>query len=228
MKLKSNNLRFFKIKWFFYLSLIYIFNVSLVQAQTFQVCASKGNPCYTYNSSLETIREKCIGADGCFTHNYKNPEDKITYTACFLKDDLIGTGCAQNKDLDKCIKANGGACEMLTITARANPVTDGNADPVVTKGNADPVGYSQKLTNPLGEGTTIHSLIGKAINSLMGIVGALALLMFVYGGLTWMTSSGSQDKVKKGKDIMVWAAVGLIVIFSAYGLVKFIINILTK
>ncbi|NCT54338.1 hypothetical protein GW758_00050, partial [Candidatus Falkowbacteria bacterium] len=69
--------------------------------------------------------------------------------------------------------------------------------------------------------------VGRVINSLMGIVGSLALLMFVYGGLIWMTSSGSQDKVKKGKDILLWSAVGLIVIFGAYALTKFIISLAT-
>ena len=82
------------------------------------------------------------------------------------------------------------------------------------------------LTNPLGA-DSVNELVGRVINSLMGIVGSLALLMFVYGGLIWMTSSGSQDKVKKGKDILLWSAVGLIVIFGAYALTKFIISLAT-
>ena len=85
------------------------------------------------------------------------------------------------------------------------------------------------LTNPLGTGyDSVNKIIGKAINSVMGIVGSLALLMFVYGGLTWMTSSGSQEKVKKGKDILLWSAIGLIVIFSAYGITKFIITFVSN
>lgn len=90
-------------------------------------------------------------------------------------------------------------------------------------------GSSNVLTNPLGEDySSINKIIGKVINSVMGIVGSLALLMFVYGGLTWMTSSGSQEKVKKGKDILIWSAIGLVVIFSAYGITSFIINFLSK
>jgi hypothetical protein len=84
------------------------------------------------------------------------------------------------------------------------------------------------LTNPLGASTTIQSMIGRAINSVLGVVGSLALLMFVFGGLTWMTSAGSQEKVKKGRDIIVWSAIGLVVIFSAYALTKFIITTLAK
>ncbi|MDD2680993.1 MAG: pilin [Patescibacteria group bacterium] len=81
------------------------------------------------------------------------------------------------------------------------------------------------LTNPLKSAgiDSPQTLIGKVINSVLGIVGSLALVMFVYGGLIWMTSSGSAEQVKKGRDILIWAAIGLVVIFSAYGLVRFVI-----
>jgi len=79
------------------------------------------------------------------------------------------------------------------------------------------------LTNPLSVDTP-QALIGKVINSILGVVGSLALLIFVYGGLIWMTSSGSPEKVKQGRDTLLWAAVGLVVIFSAYGLTRFIIG----
>ncbi len=79
------------------------------------------------------------------------------------------------------------------------------------------------LPNPLpGNTTDINTLIGQVINGVLGIVGSLALLMFIYGGLMWMLAAGSAERVKKGKDILIWAVIGLIVIFSAYALVKFI------
>jgi len=82
---------------------------------------------------------------------------------------------------------------------------------------------SVSLCNPLGS-VTPQTLIGKVIGAALGIVGSLALLMFIYGGFTWMTSAGSPDKITKGKGIMVWAAIGLAVIFSSYALVKFVID----
>ena len=88
-----------------------------------------------------------------------------------------------------------------------------------------PSGSGNCLTNPLGDSVnTPQALIGKIINAVLGIVGSLALLMFVYGGLTWMTSSGSQEKVKKGRDIIVWSAIGLAIIFASYGLVRVLLN----
>lgn len=84
------------------------------------------------------------------------------------------------------------------------------------------------FTNPIKGADNVNQLIGKVINAVMGVVGSLALLMFVFGGLTWMTSGGSQEKVKKGKDILIWSALGLIIIFSAYALTNLIINYTIK
>ncbi|MCK4554394.1 hypothetical protein KAU19_05550 [Candidatus Parcubacteria bacterium] len=82
------------------------------------------------------------------------------------------------------------------------------------------------LDDPLATGdvhTTPQALIGRIINAVLGIVGSIALAMFIYGGFTWMTSSGNSEKVQKGKDILIWAALGLVVIFASYALVNFVI-----
>lgn len=81
------------------------------------------------------------------------------------------------------------------------------------------------LPNPLGTANTdINTLIGTIINAILGIVGSLALAMFIYGGFTWMTAAGASEKVQKGKDIVIWATIGLIVIFSSYALVYFVLH----
>jgi len=36
----------------------------------------------------------------------------------------------------------------------------------------------------------------------------------IYGGFNWMTAAGNAEKVEKGKQILVWATIGLIVIFT--------------
>ncbi|MDI6751434.1 MAG: pilin [bacterium] len=75
------------------------------------------------------------------------------------------------------------------------------------------------LTDPL-KGATPQTLIGKIINAVLGIVGSIALLMFIAGGFTWMTAMGNKEKIQKGQDTLVWATIGLIIIFSAYALVN--------
>lgn len=83
------------------------------------------------------------------------------------------------------------------------------------------------LDNPLGPGDAAKSsqiLLGKIINSVLGIIGSLALVMFIYGGVAWMLSGGNQERVAQGKRILIWATLGILIIFSAYALVKFVIT----
>lgn len=84
-----------------------------------------------------------------------------------------------------------------------------------------------KLENPLGV-KTIPELVNNILTAVLGFVGALALLMFIYGGLLWLTSGGSADKVNKGKQVMVWASIGLVIIFSSYGLVRFVFGAFSR
>jgi hypothetical protein len=65
-------------------------------------------------------------------------------------------------------------------------------------------------------------LINNVIKGIMGIVGAVALLYLVLGGLTWLTSQGSPDKVKKGKETLLWAVSGLAMIFFSYAILSYI------
>ncbi len=65
-------------------------------------------------------------------------------------------------------------------------------------------------------------LLLKFANYLFTIVGALALVAFIYGGFILILSRGSSDAVKKGKDAMVAAIIGLVIVFGAYMLVRFL------
>lgn len=85
------------------------------------------------------------------------------------------------------------------------------------------------LTNPLGAGKTdVPTLLGTIINYAMGIIGSLALVMFIYGGATWMLSGGNQEMVGKGKQTLIWASIGIVIIFTAYALVRFVISAITN
>lgn len=61
-------------------------------------------------------------------------------------------------------------------------------------------------------------------NFAIGGVGAIALLMFIYGGFVMLTAAGAAEKVQKGKQAIVAAVIGIIIVFSAQLLVKFIIK----
>lgn len=83
------------------------------------------------------------------------------------------------------------------------------------------------LYNPLGDSVnSLPVLIGNAIRGVLGLVGAVALVMIVIGGVTWMTSAGNADRVRRGKDTLLWAILGIIIIFVSYSIVNFVFSAL--
>ena len=42
-----------------------------------------------------------------------------------------------------------------------------------------------------------------------------------------MLSGGNQEQVTKGKNILIWAAAGIVIIFTAYALVRFVLKTVT-
>jgi hypothetical protein len=59
-------------------------------------------------------------------------------------------------------------------------------------------------------------------NYLFGIVGALALIFFIYGGFTLILSRGNAEQTSKGMGIISAAVIGLVIVFGAYMLVRFL------
>ncbi len=85
--------------------------------------------------------------------------------------------------------------------------------------------HAAALTNPLGT-TDLTVIIARLIQAILGITGAIALLMFIWGGFQWLISAGSPEKVKKGKETLTWAVIGLAVIVGAYMLVSAVVSAL--
>ena len=110
---------------------------------------------------------------------------------------------------------------IITTPSLAQPL-QGATPTSNTSNTCDSTGC--KIANPLGSVSSPQLLIGKVINGVLGVVGSIALLMFIYGGFMWMTAAGSSERVSKGKEVIVWATIGLVVIFSAYAMVRFVFN----
>jgi len=81
-----------------------------------------------------------------------------------------------------------------------------------------------ELQNPLGTDKSIQEIFGGGIQVVLGILGSLALLAFFYGAMMWLFSFGSPEKIKKGTQSMLWAGIGVLVIFSAYAIISAIIT----
>lgn len=84
---------------------------------------------------------------------------------------------------------------------------------------------SVPLYNPLGSDIGVAEFISRGIRTVIGFIGALALLMFVYGGVTWMTA-GDSKRVDTAKEILKNSTIGLLLIFFSYSLVSIVFSLL--
>lgn len=68
--------------------------------------------------------------------------------------------------------------------------------------------------------------IGRIIRGILGISGAVALLLLIYGGFVYLVSQGERDRIERGKQTIVWATLGLVVIFGSYAFLTYLMRAL--
>lgn len=119
----------------------------------------------------------------------------------------------------KCIETTDeGLCNANTECTWSAP-----SAPVV--GVPEPVNEKEiiKLRNPLSS-SDIPTIVGNAIKVAMGIMGSLALVVFVYGGFRWLTAAGNSESIETGTSAMIWATIGIFIIFSSYAILQLVFN----
>lgn len=84
--------------------------------------------------------------------------------------------------------------------------------------------FGPNVANPFGAVFDVPMLVGKTLRWFMGILGVIALVIFIYGGFLWMISLGDETRVKKGRETMIWAGMGLIAIVGSYVVIQFILE----
>jgi len=67
-------------------------------------------------------------------------------------------------------------------------------------------------------------LIIGSYDMVFGYIGAIALLMFIIGGLMFLISAGNQEKIAQAKKIMISAVIGLAIVFASYLIIDFILD----
>ena len=91
---------------------------------------------------------------------------------------------------------------------------------------ADPAGEIQKGINSSGGSgqPALGNQIQTIINVLLYILGAIAVVMIVIGGIRYSTSNGDSGSIKSAKDTILYAVIGLIVAIMAYAIVNFVVQ----
>lgn len=69
---------------------------------------------------------------------------------------------------------------------------------------------------------SLQTSIVKIINQFLLFLGVLLLGIIIYAGVIIITSDGEEDGLTKGRKMIVYAVIGVIVIFLSYSIVNWI------
>lgn len=78
------------------------------------------------------------------------------------------------------------------------------------------------------DSATVESFVAMAIESILGLLGVGFMVYVFYGGVLWMTASGSEEKVKEAQTIIRRAVIGLAITLLSYSISFFVVRMLTN
>lgn len=70
--------------------------------------------------------------------------------------------------------------------------------------------------------------IGRIVGVGLSFVGVLFLLLMIYGGITWMMARGNDADVRKAKDLITAAVIGLVIVLAAYAITAYVGGVITS
>lgn len=73
-------------------------------------------------------------------------------------------------------------------------------------------------------GTSVGNIAQSAVKIFSIVVGAVAIIMIIYGGFRYITSGGDSGRVGSAKNTLIYAIVGLIIVALAQLIVHFVLN----
>ncbi len=123
------------------------------------------------------------------------------------------------KQLKSLVTATGAAIALFPyqVMAADNPYTQGQKDVAAIAGAAK-----------VNANTSLQTMIGSIINVALGFLGIIFLVLMLYAGFLWMTAQGDEGKVKKAREMITQAIIGIIIITAAFAISNFVLTSLVN
>jgi hypothetical protein len=89
-------------------------------------------------------------------------------------------------------------------------------------------GQFSNIAQDLPHYCTASGLLRYIINIILSLVGGITIVMIMIGGYRYITATGNQELANKGKETVLWAAIGLAVVVMAATFVNIILNLVVN
>jgi len=229
-----------------------VFDISFDSAEYMRSLAGKSLP---EKIEITTLTEWVMGSDADRKYvllSYRFPVNfAVASCSQYIAKDECEKSCVWSSGTNKCysktdekvcnvLKADASECSKSAVCSinsdnRCELTRSINTrkavDQIISNDHPKPDGYEGPLPECAFSGSCrdINVLVElglRVMNYIFSIVAGLAFVFFIYGGFTWIFSFGNSEKIKKGQQIFVYAIIGLVIVFSAYVLVKFLLDAL--
>jgi Type IV secretion system pilin len=104
------------------------------------------------------------------------------------------------------------ACSTNTATQISDGASQAGGDP------------NQNCASTGVDSTGIGHLASSIVNIFSIVVGAVAVIMIIYGGFRYITSGGDSNAVGGAKNTLIYAIIGLVIVALAQVIVHFVLN----
>jgi amino acid transporter len=68
------------------------------------------------------------------------------------------------------------------------------------------------------------NILAQIINTLLVWAGVIALIFIIFGGFRYILSMGNQESVEKARNTILYAILGLIIVFLSYLIVAYLLG----
>ncbi|MFH1430817.1 MAG: hypothetical protein ABIG71_04885 [Candidatus Uhrbacteria bacterium] len=70
----------------------------------------------------------------------------------------------------------------------------------------------------------VREVVARIINTAMGLLGIVAVVIILAGGFMWMTAGGDETKTGKAKKFIFSGVIGLAIVLTSFALARFVIE----
>lgn len=100
---------------------------------------------------------------------------------------------------------------------------------IVVASNKDAVCEGAGIVSGSGAGcgtgaNTLNDVIRKGLNFFSAIIGVIAVVMIMIGGIKYITSQGDSSQISSAKNTVLYAVIGLVVVAISQVIVHFVIG----
>ncbi len=117
---------------------------------------------------------------------------------------------------------------LFSITAALGLVSAPLVPATVMAAGNDPVEQIHVGVEGVGGGEAdtkdLQDRIKTIVNILLFVLGAIAVIMIIVGGIRYTTSNGEAGNIKSAKDTVLYAVIGLAIAILAYAIVNFVLG----